>query len=78
MGAFYLEYDFILLTNVLILYGSNVQGAFDSFQHEHLPRTKYDATVDDTSNKPGEQAFEVRLFITLFPEIFTNTDMNLY
>jgi hexokinase len=33
-------------------------GAFDSFDHEHLPRTKYDATVDDTSNKPGEQAFE--------------------
>ncbi|KAG6831083.1 hypothetical protein H0H87_006199 [Tephrocybe sp. NHM501043] len=34
-------------------------GAFDSFEHEHLPRTKYDAIVDDTSNKPGEQAFEV-------------------
>ncbi|KII91596.1 hypothetical protein PLICRDRAFT_38377 [Plicaturopsis crispa FD-325 SS-3] len=33
-------------------------GAFDSFEHEHLPRTKYDAIVDDTSNKPGEQAFE--------------------
>lgn len=33
-------------------------GAFDSFEHEHLPRTKYDIIVDDTSNKPGEQAFE--------------------
>jgi len=33
-------------------------GAFDSFEHEHLPRTKYDAIVDETSNKPGEQAFE--------------------
>ncbi|CAK5283702.1 unnamed protein product [Mycena citricolor] len=33
-------------------------GAFDSFEHEHLPRTKFDAIVDDTSNKPGEQAFE--------------------
>ncbi|THV02243.1 hexokinase [Dendrothele bispora CBS 962.96] len=33
-------------------------GAFDSFEHEHLPRTKYDATVDEQSNKPGEQAFE--------------------
>ncbi|KAK1228103.1 hexokinase [Marasmius sp. AFHP31] len=33
-------------------------GAFDSFEHEHLPRTKYDTTVDETSNKPGEQAFE--------------------
>ena len=35
------------------------QGAFDSFKHEHLPRTKYDIIVDETSNKPGEQAFEV-------------------
>ncbi|KAJ6528551.1 hypothetical protein B0H19DRAFT_1274773 [Mycena capillaripes] len=29
------------------------------FEHEHLPRTKYDAIVDDTFNKPGEQAFNV-------------------
>ena len=34
-------------------------GAFDSFHHEHLPRTKYDEIIDKTSNKPGEQAFEV-------------------
>ncbi|KAF9460389.1 hexokinase [Collybia nuda] len=33
-------------------------GAFDSFAHEHLPRTKFDIIVDETSNKPGEQAFE--------------------
>ncbi|KAI0301388.1 hexokinase [Russula brevipes] len=33
-------------------------GAFDSFEHEHLPRTKYDQIIDETSNKPGEQAFE--------------------
>ncbi|KAI0030564.1 hypothetical protein K488DRAFT_79558 [Vararia minispora EC-137] len=33
-------------------------GAFDSFVHEHLPRTKYDVTIDESSNKPGEQAFE--------------------
>ncbi|KAF9011738.1 hexokinase-domain-containing protein [Cyathus striatus] len=33
-------------------------GAFDSFEHEHLPRTKYDIIVDESSNKPGEQAFE--------------------
>ena len=36
-----------------------LQGAFDSFKHEHLPRTKYDIVVDESSNKPGEQAFEV-------------------
>lgn len=36
-----------------------LQGAFDSFKHEHLPRTKYDVIVDESSNKPGEQAFEV-------------------
>jgi len=33
-------------------------GAFDSFEHENLPRTKYDITVDESSNKPGEQSFE--------------------
>ncbi|KAF9045384.1 hexokinase [Panaeolus papilionaceus] len=33
-------------------------GAFDSFEHEHLPRTKYDVMVDESSNKPAEQAFE--------------------
>ncbi|KIJ39858.1 hypothetical protein M422DRAFT_210085 [Sphaerobolus stellatus SS14] len=33
-------------------------GAFDSFLHEHLPRTKYDIMVDQASNKPDEQAFE--------------------
>ncbi|KAF8351971.1 hexokinase [Amanita rubescens] len=33
-------------------------GAFDSFEHEHLPRTKYDTMVDQNSNKPDEQAFE--------------------
>lgn len=33
-------------------------GAFDSFKHEHLPRTKFDAEIDQQSNKPGEQAFE--------------------
>ncbi|KAF7440128.1 hexokinase A [Pleurotus ostreatus] len=33
-------------------------GAFDSFVHEHLPRTKYDIIVDESSNKPAEQSFE--------------------
>lgn len=26
--------------------------------HQHLPRTKYDITMDQASNKPGEQTFE--------------------
>jgi hexokinase len=42
------------------------QGAFDSFKHEHLPRTKYDIIVDESSNKPGEQAFEVDLARTCY------------
>ncbi|KAI0733327.1 hexokinase [Fomitopsis betulina] len=33
-------------------------GAFDSFEHENLPRTKYDQIIDEQSNKPDEQAFE--------------------
>lgn len=45
-----------LLADPLLVF----QGAFDSFEHEHLPRTKYDIIVDETSNKPGEQSFEVR------------------
>ncbi|KAI6132871.1 hexokinase [Pisolithus thermaeus] len=45
-------------------------GAFDSFEHEHLPRTKYDAVVDDTSNKPGEQAFEKLISGRYLGEIF--------
>ena len=35
-----------------------MQGAFDSFEHENLPRTKYDQIIDESSNKVGEQAFE--------------------
>ena len=35
-------------------------GAFDSFTHANLPRTRFDAQVDKESNKPGEQSFEVR------------------
>ena len=44
-------------------------GAFDSFEHEHLPRSKYDVIVDETSNKPGEQAFEVGDLSFLFPHV---------
>lgn len=45
-------------------------GAFDSFEHEHLPRTKYDAIIDDTSNKPGEQAFEKLISGRYLGEVF--------
>ncbi|EAU83892.2 hexokinase [Coprinopsis cinerea okayama7 len=33
-------------------------GAFDSHNHEHLPRTKYDISIDESSSKPGQQTFE--------------------
>lgn len=45
-------------------------GAFDSFSHEHLPRTKYDQIVDESSNKPGEQAFEKLISGRYLGEIF--------
>ncbi|EIW79630.1 hexokinase [Coniophora puteana RWD-64-598 SS2] len=45
-------------------------GAFDSFEHEHLPRTKYDVVVDEASNKPGEQAFEKLISGRYLGEIF--------
>ncbi|KAI0710941.1 hypothetical protein C8Q76DRAFT_694906 [Earliella scabrosa] len=32
--------------------------AFDSFEHENLPRTEHNQIIDETSNNPGEQAFE--------------------
>lgn len=34
------------------------RGAFDSSTGEHLPRTKYDHIIDQSSNKPGEQLYE--------------------
>ncbi|KAG6836185.1 hypothetical protein H0H93_010555 [Arthromyces matolae] len=49
---------FISITITSIFCDTIEQGAFDSFEHEHLPRTKYDIIVDESSNKPGEQAFE--------------------
>ncbi|KZT50279.1 hypothetical protein CALCODRAFT_444837 [Calocera cornea HHB12733] len=45
-------------------------GAFDSFTHEHLPRTKYDIDIDQTSNKPDEQAFEKLISGRYLGEIF--------
>ncbi|KAG8996175.1 hexokinase A [Tulasnella sp. 427] len=45
-------------------------GAFDSFEHKHLPRTKYDEIIDLTSNKPHEQAFEKCISGRYLGEIF--------
>jgi len=45
-------------------------GAFDSEKTEVLPRTKYDVTIDVTSNKPGEQAFEKMISGLYLGEIF--------
>ncbi|GAA5962917.1 hypothetical protein JCM8115_007040 [Rhodotorula mucilaginosa] len=45
-------------------------GAFDSTTHEHLPRTSYDVHIDETSNKPGEQAFEKMIAGLYLGEIF--------
>ncbi|SCZ90415.1 BZ3500_MvSof-1268-A1-R1_Chr9g10825 [Microbotryum saponariae] len=45
-------------------------GAFDSSTHENLPRTSYDITIDESSNKPGEQAFEKMIAGLYLGEIF--------
>ncbi|SCV70073.1 BQ2448_1467 [Microbotryum intermedium] len=45
-------------------------GAFDSSTHENLPRTSYDIIIDETSNKPGEQAFEKMIAGLYLGEIF--------
>ncbi|GAA5979702.1 hypothetical protein JCM11641_004058 [Rhodosporidiobolus odoratus] len=45
-------------------------GAFDSTTHENLPRTSYDIHIDETSNKPGEQAFEKMVAGLYLGEIF--------
>jgi len=45
-------------------------GAFDSGTNEYLPRTKYDITIDETSNKPGEQAFEKMIAGLYLGEVF--------
>lgn len=45
-------------------------GAFDSDHHEFLPRTKYDVHIDETSNKPGEQAFEKMIAGHYLGEVF--------
>ncbi|ORX36465.1 hexokinase-domain-containing protein [Kockovaella imperatae] len=45
-------------------------GAFDSFDHQHLPRTKYDIQIDEASNKPGEQSFEKMIAGLYLGEIF--------
>ncbi|RSH84456.1 hexokinase A [Apiotrichum porosum] len=45
-------------------------GAFDSFEHQHLPRTKYDIIIDESSNKVGEQSFEKMIAGLYLGEIF--------
>jgi len=45
-------------------------GAFDSFDHLHIPRTKYDEIIDKSSNKPSEQAFEKCISGRYLGEIF--------
>ncbi|KAJ9116926.1 hypothetical protein QFC22_004584 [Naganishia vaughanmartiniae] len=45
-------------------------GAFDSFVPQHLPRTKYDVIIDETSNKPGEQVFEKMIAGLYLGEVF--------
>nr|ACV91998.1 hexokinase 1 [Cryptococcus deuterogattii] len=45
-------------------------GAFDSFDHQHLPRTKYDIIIDESSNKPGEQSFEKMIAGLYLGELF--------
>ena len=49
---------------------SLIRGAFDSTTHENLPRTSYDIVIDETSNKPGEQAFEKMIAGLYLGEIF--------
>src|SRR6188768_2492459 len=62
---------------VYIYWHFHLKGAFDSFEHEHLPRTKYDIIVDETSNKPGEQAFEVRGSLLPPIQIWTSANQAL-
>lgn len=45
-------------------------GAFDSFDHKHLPRTRYDEVIDLTSNKPHEQAYEKMIAGLYLGEVF--------
>ena len=44
-------------------------GAFDN-EHQVLPRTVYDVTIDDNSPRPGQQAFEKMVAGLYLGEIF--------
>lgn len=57
----------LLSSSTLII---SAQGAFDSFEHTTLPRTKYDTELDQASNKPGEQAFEKMISGKYLGELF--------
>ena len=52
-------------------------GAYDN-EHEVLPRTPYDISIDDTSPRPGEQAFEKMISGFYIGEIFRLTLLDLY
>lgn len=45
-------------------------GAFDSYQPQYLPRTKYDVEIDLTSNKPTQQVYEKMIAGLYLGEIF--------
>ncbi|KAG8871953.1 hexokinase A [Tulasnella sp. 331] len=49
-------------------------GAFDSFHHKVLPRTKYDIIIDQASNKPDEQSFEA----SYFPSAIIHTRLTIF
>jgi len=59
-----------LLSDELLMMCRSIRGAFDSTTHENLPRTSYDIVIDETSNKPGEQAFEKMIAGLYLGEIF--------
>lgn len=52
-------------------------GAYDN-EHKVLPRTPYDIRIDDTSPRPGEQAFEKMISGFYIGEIFRMTLVDLH
>ena len=52
-------------------------GAYDN-EHKVLPRTPYDISIDSTSPRPGEQAFEKMISGFYIGEIFRMTLVDLH